>query len=85
MGDDAIAMRGQEKHLVLEGVGADWPAVAEDDGLPGAPVLEPDRSLVFRDNGPHGGFLLGNGEREGRVAVRSKPGSWLPQIADHDL
>src|ERR1700722_5355330 len=73
MGDDAIAMRGQEKHLVLEGVGAEWPAVAEDDGLPGAPVLEPDRSLVFRDNGPHGAsFWETASERSGSRFVQNQ-------------
>src|SRR5882724_7676683 len=32
--DAAVAARGQEEHLVLEGVRAQRPAMAEDDGLP---------------------------------------------------
>ena len=39
VGDAAVAVRGQEEHLVFEGVRAQRPAVAEDHGLPGAPVL----------------------------------------------
>jgi hypothetical protein len=31
--DAAVAARGEEEHLVLEGVGAERPAVTEDDGL----------------------------------------------------
>ena len=33
MGEAAIAVRSEEKHLVLEGVGAERPAVAENDWL----------------------------------------------------
>ena len=39
VGDAAIAVGGQKDHLVFPGVGAQRPAVAEDDGLPAAPVL----------------------------------------------
>ena len=39
MGDAAIAARREEEHLVLEGVGAERPAMAEDDRLSRAPVL----------------------------------------------
>ena len=52
MGDAAIAAGGQEEHLVLEGVRAQRPAVAEDDGLSAAPVLVIDLRAVFgRDRG----------------------------------
>jgi hypothetical protein len=30
MGDAAIAMGGQEEHLIFKGVGAEQPAMAED-------------------------------------------------------
>jgi hypothetical protein len=50
MGDAAVAARGQEKHLVLEGVGAQRPPVAEDDGLSGAPIVVIDlRSIRCRN------------------------------------
>ena len=39
MRDAAVAARGQKHHLVFPGVGAQRPAVAEDDGLSRAPVL----------------------------------------------
>ena len=42
MGDAAIAARRQKEHLVLEGVRAERPAVAEDDRLSAAPVLVVD-------------------------------------------
>src|SRR5262249_32215833 len=44
MGDDAVALRGEEEHLVVPVVRAQWPAVVEDDRLRGAitPVFEVD-------------------------------------------
>ena len=48
VGDAAVAAGGQEQHLVFPGVGAERPAVAEDDRLPGAPVLVVDLRAVFR-------------------------------------
>ena len=53
VGDAAVAVRRQEEHLVLPGVGAQRPAVAEDDGLPGAPVLVVDLRAVFRGDRAH--------------------------------
>jgi len=40
----------QEEHLRLPTIGIEWPAVAEDDGLPRAPVLVIDLRAVFRCN-----------------------------------
>jgi hypothetical protein len=37
--DDAEAMLTEKKHLVIPGIGAEWPAVAEDDRLTLAPIL----------------------------------------------
>ena len=48
MGDAAVAASGQKEHLVFEGVRAERPAMAEDDGLSGAPVLVIDLRAVFR-------------------------------------
>ena len=44
--DDAIAVRGQIKHLVFPGVGRQRPAVAEDDGRAAAPVLVINQGAV---------------------------------------
>src|SRR5438874_1946307 len=50
MRDAAVALRGQEEHLVLECVGAERPAMAENDRLPRSPILEIDlRAVVRRD------------------------------------
>src|SRR5262249_41629986 len=50
MGDAAVAARSEEKHLVLEGVRAERPAVAEDNRLSRAPVIEIDLcSISGRD------------------------------------
>ena len=48
VGDRSVAIVRQEDHLRLPGVGVEGPAVAEDDGLPFAPVLEVDPGAVFR-------------------------------------
>src|SRR5690242_6328758 len=50
MGDTAITALRQKEHLVLEGVGAQRPAVTEDNRLSLAPVLVIDlRSIFGRD------------------------------------
>ena len=46
MRDAAIAAVGQIEHLVLEGVRREGPAVAEDDGLPLAPVVVVERGAI---------------------------------------
>jgi hypothetical protein len=50
MGDAAVSVGAYEEHLVLPGVRAQRPAVAEDDGLALPPVLvvEVDGSRVLR-------------------------------------
>ena len=45
-GYSAIAVRGEEKHLVFKGIGDQRPAVTEDDRLPRAPVLVIDLGAV---------------------------------------
>jgi hypothetical protein len=52
--DAAIATRGEEKHLVLEGIGVERPAVAEDDRLSGAPILVVNLGSVLGGDGWHG-------------------------------
>src|SRR6267142_2309915 len=54
--DAAVAAGGQEEHLVLEGVRAQRPAVAEDDGLSRAPVLVINLRPVLGGDGVHAGF-----------------------------
>jgi len=53
MGDAAVAAGGQKKHLVLESVRAQRPAVAEDDGLTRAPVVEIDFGPVLGCESAH--------------------------------
>src|SRR5262249_8598586 len=57
--DDSIAVRAEKEHLVVPGIAAQRPAVAEDDGLAFAPVLVVDlRPVLGRDRahrGPPGG------------------------------
>ena len=59
MGDAAMAVRSEEKHLVLEGVGAERPAMAEDDWLSAAPVLVVNLCSVLGGDGRHGDLPLG--------------------------
>ena len=54
VGDGAVAVRGHGDELVVPGVGAQRPAVAEDDGLPPAPVLVEDADAVFGGDKGHG-------------------------------
>jgi hypothetical protein len=46
-----ISALRQEQHLVVPGVGAQRPAVAEDDGSSGAPILEVDLAPILRRDG----------------------------------
>src|SRR5438477_2843133 len=55
MRDTAIAVGRQEEHLCFPVVGSERPAVAEDDGLPLAPVFVIDFRAVFGLEGTHGG------------------------------
>ena len=53
VGDASVAVGGQKEHLVLEGVRAQRPAVAEDDGLPRSPVVVVDLRTVCRGDCAH--------------------------------
>src|SRR5207249_1034930 len=46
MGNAAVASRGQEEHLVFEGICAERPTVAEDDWLSRSPVVEVDLRAI---------------------------------------
>src|SRR5262245_4996743 len=48
--DAAIAVVGQEKHLVFPGIGTERPTVTEDNGLAAAPVFVVNRCPVFGCN-----------------------------------
>jgi hypothetical protein len=56
MGDHPVAVLGHEQHLAVPGVGAERPAVGEDDRPTLAPVLEEDARTVFRRHEAHDGF-----------------------------
>jgi hypothetical protein len=49
----AITFRGEEEHLVLEGIGAERPPVTEDHGLPSTPILVIDLGAVLGGDGCH--------------------------------
>jgi hypothetical protein len=49
----AIAIRGQEKHLILKGIGRKRPTVTEDYRLSRAPVFIVDLRPIFRSNRAH--------------------------------
>ena len=51
--DAAIAVAGEEHHLVFEGIGAEGPAVAEDDRLTFAPVLVVNLGSVLGGESRH--------------------------------
>ena len=53
MRDDAVAVVEEEHQLGVPVVGGERPAVAEDDGLTGAPVLVVDLQTVFGGNRVH--------------------------------
>jgi len=66
MRDAAEAVGGQEVHLVLEGIRREWPPMAEDDGLPCAPVLEVNLRAVLGDEAVHDVLSLSAAGRGGR-------------------
>ena len=90
--DAAVAVRRQEDHLVFPGVGAQRPAVAEDDRLPAAPVLVVDLRAVFGRDRAHrirsliavGGGLGRGGARGGRRHLERDAGHETGS-ADQDL
>src|SRR5580765_3232195 len=55
MSNDSIPLPEEVEHLGVPVVGAQWPAMMEDDGLRvlGAPVLVEDRHAVIRGNRAH--------------------------------
>jgi hypothetical protein len=53
VGNDAIAVGKEEHHLRIPVVGREWPAVAEHDRLPLAPILVEDLNAVFGGDGGH--------------------------------
>src|SRR5207302_3522712 len=82
MGDDAKTVMEEKQHLRVPIIGREWPAMAEHDGLPLAPVLVKDlvcRLLLEKKNGcfsPFGrGRMAGRRPRRpARHAVRSDQG-----------
>jgi hypothetical protein len=52
--DRAVAVGGKEEHLILPGIGVEWPTVAEDYRLSCAPILVVDLCTVLRREHDHG-------------------------------
>src|SRR6266403_2028852 len=64
VGDDTIAMGGEIEHLVLKGIAAQRPAMAEDDRLTRSPILVIDLGSVLgrdRAHGPGSLSMMGYG------------------------
>src|SRR5678815_2868297 len=59
MGDDSISLPDEVEHLGVPVIGAQWPAMMEDDGLRvlGSPVLVEDRHPVLRGHRAHSCLL----------------------------
>jgi hypothetical protein len=51
--DTAVALAGQEKHLILKGVRVEAIRVVKDNGLPFPPILKIEFCAVFRGDGAH--------------------------------
>src|SRR6188472_2571994 len=47
MGDDAVALRQEEQHLCIPVVAAQRPAMMENDGLAGSPILVENLGAVL--------------------------------------
>src|ERR1700674_3994340 len=58
MGDDAITVLTQEKHLCIPCVGVQRPTVRKNYGLTGSPVLVEDLCSVFHRDCVHRSFSL---------------------------
>ena len=56
----AISARGQEEHLILEGVGTERPAVAEHHWLPVTPIIVVNLRAVLGLDGAHDHSSPGN-------------------------
>jgi hypothetical protein len=70
MGDDAVAVLQEEQHLGIPVISRERPAVAEDDRLARAPVLEEDLRAIGRGDRLH---ALASGCTQG---VPQRPRRW---------
>ncbi len=82
VGDAAITVLGEEQHLVLEGVRAQRPAVAEHHGLPLAPVLVIELHAVFGGDRAHGHASVR--EPAGRT-IRPSGNPFYAEVCSADL
>src|SRR6185369_9651335 len=70
MSNDSIPLPEEVEHLRVPVIGAQWPAMVEDDGLRvlGAPVLVEDRHAIVRRNRAHVSLLSSGAHRLDRQA-----------------
>src|SRR5438094_7706376 len=75
MRDATVAASREEHHLRVPVVCREWPAMAENDGLPLAPVLVEDLNAVLRLDFAHGAlsFALGGRSCNSGRAAEIKP------------
>src|ERR1700743_1099674 len=67
VGDDPVSLGEEEHHLVVPVVAGERPAVAEDDRLPGAPVLVEDVDSVIGGHVWHWSRSLRSGTLDARA------------------
>jgi hypothetical protein len=73
MGDTAIAVAGQEEHLVFKGIRVETIRVIEDNGLSRPPILKIELGAVLRGDGAH----IDTGDEAGAL-----PNSQSPVVAE---
>src|SRR4029450_2629498 len=78
MSNDSIPLPEEVEHLGVPVIGAQWPAMMEDDGwrVLGAPVLVEDRYPILRGNRAHSN-LLSSGAQAPMSGIRAQ----LPALA----
>src|SRR5678816_1057076 len=71
MGDDSISLPDEVEHLSVPVIGAQRPAMMEDDGLRvlGSPVLVEDRHAIIRRHRAHVSLLRSSCVRAHRCAL----------------
>ena len=80
--DAAVAARGEEEHLVFEGVGDSGQPWLNTTGCPAAPVLVVDLRAILGGERRHGAILLTAASR-GRIAPRELLGD--PECRDPQM
>jgi hypothetical protein len=69
--DNPVAVLGEEQHLGIPVIGAEWPVMVKNDWLAAAPIFAEDLDAVLRSHCLHDMRRTGwNGKRASNTAVR---------------